>query len=51
LDGYAASHRGVRELKADDFLPAETRLRSSKYPTDIFDKFFFPFGAIVIGHG
>ena len=32
LDGYAASHRAVRELKADGWLPANTRLRSSKYP-------------------
>src|ERR1700678_3755255 len=31
LDGYAASHRAVRELKADGSLPTETRLRSSKY--------------------
>ena len=28
LDGYAASHRAVRELKADGLLPAETKLRS-----------------------
>jgi len=25
--------------------------RQSRYLTDIFDKFFFSFGAIVIGHG
>jgi hypothetical protein len=25
LDGYAASHRAVRELKADGLLPAETK--------------------------
>ena len=31
LDGYAASHRAVRELKADGSLPTATRLRSSKY--------------------
>ena len=31
LDGYAASHRAVRELKADGSLPTETKLRSSKY--------------------
>jgi transposase-like protein len=29
LDGYAASHRAVRELKADGLLPANTKLRSS----------------------
>ena len=31
LDGYAVSHRAVRELKADGWLPANTKLRSSKY--------------------
>jgi transposase-like protein len=31
LDGYAASHRAVRELKAAGCLPTETKLRSSKY--------------------
>ena len=31
LDGYAASHRAVRELKADGSLAADTKLRSSKY--------------------
>jgi transposase-like protein len=31
LDAYAASHRAVRELKADGRLPARVRLRSSKY--------------------
>ena len=31
LDGYAASHRAVRELKADGCLPTETKLRSSKH--------------------
>jgi transposase-like protein len=31
LDGYAASHRTVRDLKAEGLLPAETKLRSSKY--------------------
>jgi transposase-like protein len=31
LDGYAASHRAVREMKADGLLPADTRARSSKY--------------------
>jgi len=51
LDGYAASHRAVREMKGEDQLPADTKLRSSKYLTDIFDKSFFRFGAIVIGHG
>jgi transposase-like protein len=27
LDGYAASHRAVRELKTDGLLPAQTKLR------------------------
>ena len=31
LDGYAASHRAVREMKADGLLPKDTKLRSSKY--------------------
>jgi transposase-like protein len=31
LDGYAALHRAVRELKTDGFLPANMELRSSKY--------------------
>jgi len=31
LDGYAASHRAVRELRADGWLPANTKMRSSKY--------------------
>jgi putative transposase len=31
LDGYAASYRAVRELKADGSLAANTKLRSSKY--------------------
>ena len=40
LDGYAASHRAVREMKSDGELPADTRLRSAKYLTDVFDKAF-----------
>ncbi|CAB3770756.1 IS6 family transposase [Paraburkholderia humisilvae] len=31
LDGYAASHRAVREMKARGLLPAGTEVRSSKY--------------------
>src|ERR1700730_2578697 len=31
LDGYAASHRAVHELKADGWLPMNTKLRSSKF--------------------
>ncbi|WP_408242821.1 DDE-type integrase/transposase/recombinase [Paraburkholderia sediminicola] len=31
LDGYAASHRAVREMKADGLVPEDTKVRSSKY--------------------
>jgi transposase-like protein len=31
LDGYAASHGVVREMKADGLLPADTEVRLSKY--------------------
>ncbi len=31
LDAYAASHRAVRELKAEGRLPRRVRVRSSKY--------------------
>ncbi|WP_374729525.1 IS6 family transposase [Caballeronia calidae] len=30
LDGYTASHRAVREMKADGMLPEDTKVRSSK---------------------
>src|ERR1700755_2822424 len=32
-------------------LGQQARHRTSRYLTDIFDKLFFPFGAILIGHG
>jgi transposase-like protein len=38
LDGYAASHRAVRELKADDSLPSDTKLRSSKYLNHLIEQ-------------
>src|ERR1700682_6076915 len=38
LDGYAASHRAVRELKADGSLPANTKLRSSKYLNTLIEQ-------------
>jgi transposase-like protein len=38
LDGYAASHRAVRELKADGCLPTETQLRSSKYLNNVIEQ-------------
>jgi transposase-like protein len=31
LDGYAASHRAVREMKGDGVLPEVAKVRSSKY--------------------
>jgi transposase-like protein len=36
--GYAASHRAVRELKADGSLPADTKLRSSKYLNNLIEQ-------------
>jgi transposase-like protein len=38
LDGYAASHRAVREMKADQFLSADTTLRSSKYLNNLIEQ-------------
>ena len=38
LDGYAASHRAVREMKADGELPAETKRRSSKYLNNMIEQ-------------
>jgi transposase-like protein len=38
LDGYAASHRAVRELKADGLRPASTKLRSSKYLNNMIEQ-------------
>jgi transposase-like protein len=38
LDGYAASHRAVRELKADGLLPPDTKLRSSKYLNNLIEQ-------------
>ena len=38
LDGYAASHRAVRELKADGLLPPETQVRSSKYLNNLIEQ-------------
>jgi transposase-like protein len=38
LDGYAASHRAVRELKAAGCLPTETKLRSSKYLNNVIEQ-------------
>ena len=38
LDGYAASHRAVREMKADGHLAADTKLRSSKYLNNLIEQ-------------
>jgi transposase-like protein len=38
LDGYAASHRAVREMKADGLPPADTKVRSSKYPNHLIEQ-------------
>ena len=38
LDGYAASHRAVREMKTDGLLPEDTKLRSSKYLNNMIEQ-------------
>ena len=38
LDGYAASHRAVREMKADGVLPEDTTLRQSKYLNNLIEQ-------------
>ncbi|WP_410451551.1 IS6 family transposase [Paraburkholderia sp. 31.1] len=38
LDGYAASHRAVREMKADGLLPEDTKIRSSKYLNNLVEQ-------------
>jgi transposase-like protein len=38
LDGYAASHRALREMKADGQMPAGTKLRSSKYLNNLIEQ-------------
>jgi transposase-like protein len=38
LDGYAASHRAVREMCSDGLLPKQTRLRSSKYLNNVIEQ-------------
>jgi transposase-like protein len=38
LDGYAASHRAVRETKADGQMPANAKLRSSKYLNNLIEQ-------------
>jgi transposase-like protein len=38
LDGYAASHRAVREMKADGLLPGDTKVRTSKYLNNLIEQ-------------
>ena len=38
LDGYVASHRAVREMKADGVLAEDTTLRSSKYLNNLIEQ-------------
>jgi transposase-like protein len=38
LDDYAASHRAVREMKSDGQLPADTKVRSSKYLNNLIEQ-------------
>jgi transposase, IS6 family len=38
LDGYAASHRAVREMRTDRRLPADTKARSSKYLNNLIER-------------
>ena len=38
LDGSAASHRAVREMKEDGVLPEDTKVRSSKYLNNLVEQ-------------
>ncbi|RXV64551.1 IS6 family transposase [Burkholderia stabilis] len=38
LDGYAASHRAVREMTADGLLPEGTKVHSSKYLNNLIEQ-------------
>jgi len=38
LDGYAASHRALREMKADRLLPEGTKIRFSKYLNNLIEQ-------------
>jgi hypothetical protein len=37
LDGDAASHGAVHEIKHNDLLPGDTKLRSSKYLNNLIE--------------
>jgi transposase-like protein len=38
LDGYAASHRAVREMRTEGQPPSGTRVRSSKYLNNLIEQ-------------
>lgn len=38
LDGYAASHPAMREMKSDGRLSANTKVRSSKYLNNLIEQ-------------
>jgi transposase-like protein len=38
LDGYAASHRAVREMMVEGLLPEGTKVRSSKYLNNLIEQ-------------
>ena len=38
LDGYALPHRAMRQLKADGLLPTDTKLRTSKYLSNLIER-------------
>jgi transposase-like protein len=38
LDGYAASHRAVSEMKTDGLLPGDTKVRTSKYLNNLIEQ-------------
>ena len=38
LDGYAASHRAVCEMKTDGLLPEDAKIRSSKYVNNLIEQ-------------
>ena len=48
MDGYAASHRAVREMKANGELPDDTTLHSSKYLNNLIELGFKLFGTAAI---
>ena len=38
LDGYAASHRAVHDMKTDGLLPEDTKGRHSKYLNNLIER-------------